>query len=260
MPGPSKPQNQVEYDEDDPQSGDLAANKNFTSSNAGCQQTGCAECNQPPPGTEVAVLCQIICDCDKNPPLGVQGQSLRQSCVKRKLWTADDAMGSNSRLKAEVPYDMSPVPPAPPKPIMSAWNNKRATRKPRAGSSIPDVVVVRSGCEPPVQSNIAAVYEIKFPPDYDSRNKEADYRRIAGTAPFGFLSPDEPPCECRKKQPETVPVPAPVPAPEQEPKKTPGWVLPAAAIGLAIVSALLLQPEGEVGAAALWEAAFGSGL
>lgn len=245
---------QLEYADDDLQAADLAANKDFPSTKPGCGTTPCSDCNQPPPGSEIPVLCSIICKCDANPPIGVDGQRLPQLCVKRALWGMDDAMGNHSRLKGEVPYDMSQQPPAP---YMSRNNPNRATRRAVKGSSIPDVVVAKDGCKPPVQSNISAVYEIKFPPDYDSRNKEADYRRIAGTAPFGFLSPDEPPCECNKKQPEPIPipVPAPEPAPEKQRQKAPGWLIPAA-IGLAIVSALLLQPEGEGAAAAMFAAAF----
>jgi hypothetical protein len=165
----------------------------------------------------------------------------------------DDALGNRSRLKGEVPYDMTTEPPAP---YMSTNNKKRATRRAVKGSSIPDVVVVKNGCEPPVQSNISAVYEIKFPPDYDSRNKEADYREIAGTAPFEFLSPDK--CECKKKpvlEPLPIAVPAPEPTPQRQPATSSGWLI-AAAVGLAVVSALLLQPEGEAGAVALFAAAF----
>ena len=144
------------------------------------------------------VLCGVICRCNKDP----SPQFTRQACVKKQLWAMDDASGHTSKLKAEVPYDMSKKPPAP---IMSKNQPSRATRRPVAGSRIPDVVIVKDPTRPPTQDNIQKVIEIKFPVDRLKNYQREDYDEIAGSAPFEEFGPEK--CDCaEREEPQPEPV------------------------------------------------------
>nr|WP_240691007.1 VRR-NUC domain-containing protein [Burkholderia cepacia] len=110
--------------------------------------------------------------------------------------------GAPTEYLPEVNYDMSPTPPAPPVPIMSEddpllphnslldWirdNWPGGMKGYRAGKKAgldqtrrPDVVIVRNPSEPPVQSNIKTVVEMKFEDSYGDRQRDA-YVRIAGS-------------------------------------------------------------------------------
>lgn len=174
-----------------------------------------------------AVLCNALCKCN------IIGQSskggtkvLRQTCVAQRLNLANtvsmDTIGSPTEYRPEVPYDMSPVPPAPPVPIMSdnfplephesirswisdAWPGGMkgySTGKKAGNEQIrrPDVVIVNDPTQAPIQSNIKTVVEMKFN-DAFSRNQKAAYIRIAGSSKkFVSLSPMD--CCCPNEEQE----------------------------------------------------------
>lgn len=152
------------------------------------------------------VLCRAMCKCDE---IGVAtrggGRILRQTCVAQRLNAANATSlamtGVPTEYVPEVAYDMSPKPPAPPVPIMSDddptspngslldwirenWPGgmKGYVKGKKAGLDQirrPDVVIVNDPSQPPVQSNIKAVVEMKFDDDFN-RGQEMSYRRIAG--------------------------------------------------------------------------------
>src|SRR5262245_27822377 len=62
---------------------------------------------------ELAVLCVLICYCDKNPDPSVSGETdQKQRCVERMLNTAH-RKGKFQNMRPEVPYDMTKNPPTP---------------------------------------------------------------------------------------------------------------------------------------------------
>jgi hypothetical protein len=220
------------------------ANASFGSIPPGSVSHSC-----PSPGNEREIVCQVICKCN-NIPAGPSGVKAKQWCVSQTLWAMDKAAGNCSTIKAEVPYDMSQEPPAP---YMSGNDPSRATRGRPGGSRIPDVVVVNDGAQPPVQSNIREIYEIKFPGDTYSTGQQRDYEKIAGTAPVEVLSPED--CGCGQEQPEPKPVPVPAPAPQPEEQKPSNW-WKAGLVGLGLAAGLLLAPEVELPALAVGALAF----
>ena len=159
----------------------------------------------------------------------------------------DAACGFTSRIKAEVPYDMTRTPPAP---YMSKNNPKRPTKSRPKDSRIPDVVIVKDGSLPPTQGNIVEIVEIKFPPDDWMPGQQQAYEEIAGDAPVTQLGPDE--CGC-----PNVKVPVPVPVPEtkkqenKEKSEVSGKEVAVALAALAVVAGLLLAPEVTVPALVL---------
>ncbi|MGJ8677423.1 MAG: eCIS core domain-containing protein [Akkermansiaceae bacterium] len=152
---------------------------------------------------ERLTLCALICACRHLP--------LSQVCVSASLEAMDASLAYSSTLKPEINYNMTTTPPTP---IMSRSNTRRGTRylperlNPRNGSPglipgftpatgmvrRPDVIAVWNPALPPEQSNIRAVVEIKFPPDYMNGAQRAAYIRIAGGAPLIELGPRE--CNC----------------------------------------------------------------
>lgn len=176
----------------------------------------------PAVAAEVAVICTVICRCDAAPAIGAAGQSLKQQCVSSGLQALDDAAGNRSTIKPEINYNMTT---APPSPIMSRSNPLRGTSYlPSRTSEIPgfraatgmvrrpDAVIVSDPSLPPVQTNLRAVVEIKFPPDSRDAAQIRSYQRIAGSAPVVELSPEA--CQCsRAPQPEPEPEPEPLPKP-----------------------------------------------
>jgi type VI secretion system secreted protein VgrG len=131
--------------------------------------------------------------------------------VAERLWAQDRALGNQSKIKAEVPYDMSQVPPAP---IMSRNDPTRPTHSRPGGSKIPDVVLVNDPTRPPTQDNIRKIIEMKFDNDRVDRDQLDEFEKIAGNAPVEVWTPET--CGCGKEEPETVPVPAPAPAPSRK--------------------------------------------
>ncbi|CAB5285112.1 VRR-NUC domain-containing protein [Burkholderia multivorans] len=150
-----------------------------------------------------AVLCPVMCKCNS---MGVWtrggGRLQRQRCVKERLDSENarsvKETGQKTPYVPEVSYDMTQDPPSP---IMSdadplvphdnlldyirdSWPGKMAgyLKGKQAGkiqTRRPDVVVVNDPSQPPVQSNIRAVVEMKFDDDFGVGQEDA-YRRIAG--------------------------------------------------------------------------------
>lgn len=174
-----------------------------------------------------AMLCPIMCKCNS---MGVWtrggGRLQRQRCVKERIDAENarsaETTGEKTPYVPEVSYDMTKEPPSP---IMSdadplvphdnlldyirnSWPGRMAgyLEGKRAGkiqTRRPDVVVVNDPSQPPVQSNIRAVVEMKFDDDFGPGQEDA-YRRIAGDddkyTPLGRAD-----CGCgdekREKQP-----------------------------------------------------------
>jgi type VI secretion system secreted protein VgrG len=103
-----------------------------------------------------------------------------------------------SRIKAEVPYDMSKSPPAP---VMSRKEPERPSRgKHPKGSRAPDVIIVKDPSKPPTQDNLEEVIEVKFPGDNYREGQEAAYDKIAGPARFETFDPERCGCPNRKQE------------------------------------------------------------
>ncbi|WP_233827683.1 nuclease [Paraburkholderia sp. ZP32-5] len=150
-----------------------------------------------------AFLCRVMCNCGK---VGVWtrggGRLQRQRCVEQRI-DAENARsiaetGQKTVYVPEVNYIMTTVPPSP---IMSAddplkphddllgyiYNNWPGKMKgylegKKTGldqTRRPDVVIVQDPSQPPEQSNIRAVIEMKFD-DELTRGQAADYIKIAG--------------------------------------------------------------------------------
>ena len=216
----------IEYDDSGEPGADQDANASFDPIPVGGTLERC-----PFRGAEHQVICEIICSCKFAPK--------PQFCVSTKLWALDASFGFTSTIKAEVPYDMTNVPPTP---YMSKSNPMRSTRRRPSGSRIPDAVIVKDGSKAPTQDNIAEVIEIKFPPDDWSEGQQRAYEKIAGDAPVTELGPNQ--CGCPETE-EPFAVPAPVPVPKEQ-KETAGLTdeqVELALGGLAIVAGLLLAPE-----------------
>ncbi len=159
----------------------------------------------------------------------VDGKIRKQSCVAQRLNAANAVSsattGAPTEYRPEVSYDMRPVPPSPPAPIMSstspleshsfipAWiakywlggNEAYGDVKGQGNIRRPDVVIVNDPSQPPVQSNIQTVVEMKFPPDDMNRGQRADYIRIAGSSQkFVTMTPAD--CGCGDEEPDEQPV------------------------------------------------------
>ncbi|SDG91762.1 VRR-NUC domain-containing protein [Paraburkholderia phenazinium] len=177
------------------------------------------------------VLCDAMCKCNRMGVATADGKIRKQSCVAQRLNAANAVStattGSPTKYRPEVAYDMRPAPPDPPVPIMSstsplephsfigAWiqkywpggNDAYQDVKGQGYIRRPDVVIVNDPSQPPVQSNIATVVEMKYPPDTLSRGQQADYIRIAGgSKKFVTMTPAD--CGCgddeTSEQPSTA--------------------------------------------------------
>lgn len=150
-----------------------------------------------------AMLCPVMCKCNG---MGVWtrggGRLLRQKCVKERIDFENERSvektGEKTPYIPEISYNMTTEPPSP---IMSdddplvphdnlleyirnSWPGKMAgylagKRAGKIQTRRPDVVVVNDPSQPPVQSNIRAVVEMKFDDDFGLGQEDA-YRRIAG--------------------------------------------------------------------------------
>ncbi len=161
---------------------------------------------QAPLLPERAVLCAVICKCDKAPVMSRSGRRGKQRCVDLALEALDQTTGGLSTMKPEVPYNMTTQPPSPLPNKFWQRTVRQVIPNYEPGTNmvrIPDVVVVNNPTMPPIQSNIRAVVEIKFPPDRPSPGQIPDYQRIAGNAPVEVLTPQE--CGCQDPQPEPEP-------------------------------------------------------
>ena len=219
---------------------------------------------------QLEVLCQVFCRCARFPVRSASGQSdLRQECVKQTL----DALGGpacdQSPFRAEISYNMTTRPPAP---FMSGAAGRTLCRsrywQGRAQEEIedyvggqgmvrrPDVVIVRNAAAPPVQSNLAAVVEMKFPGDSPRPGQIAAYERIAGGDANRVVVLDENECDCRRRreQEQEQEAPARVPAPSSQSRNV------LLGVGLLVAAAALILtpvPGDEVAAGAAGLAALG---
>ncbi|PAJ83938.1 nuclease [Burkholderia ubonensis] len=174
-------------------------------------------------------LCDLMCKCGR---IGVAiatkkgSRILRQKCVAGRLNLANTTSrvmtGKPTEYLPEVPYDMRPKPPAPPVPIMEdddpltpvgglldwiqeKWPGKLGgyIKGKKAGLDQirrPDVVIVNDPSQPPVQSNIKAVVEMKFDDGF-GYGQEIAYKRIAGgDSKYVSLRRADCPCDDEKSQ------------------------------------------------------------
>jgi hypothetical protein len=165
-----------------------------------------------------STLCLLFCCCNKNPSIGALGAQLKQQCVADSLNQVDRDLGYQSRYKAEISYNMTTNPPSP---LMHRDFSGADTTQPstnwigriyreiegftRASGHVrrPDVVVVNNPAMPPVQSNIAAIYEMKFPGDPENEKQMQAYNRIIGQGRKATLL-DEENCDCGRRQQEVA--------------------------------------------------------
>lgn len=171
------------------------------------------------------MLCSAMCQCDKQPNLGKDGQQLKQMCVSSRLKALDLALDHRSSLKQELNFDMTQKPPAPitdsavdtkghdylPGWIKKYWGSKPEhppQYKPGVGLiRRPDVVIVKDPTEPPTQDNIKQIVEMKFPPDTLAREQQEAYVRIAGDeSRLAKLEPGD--CDCSDEEPKGASMPA----------------------------------------------------
>jgi VRR-NUC domain len=160
------------------------------------------------------VLCWALCQCDKAPNIGKDGQQLKQACVSEMLKAVDKQLGHKSPYKQEINYDMTKNPP---EPIMDSgvptkghdwlpgWIEKHWPTKPYTpGEGLirrPDVVIVNDPSKPPTQDNIKQIVEMKFPPDEISERQARAYQAIAGDPKkLEALKPSD--CDCDQSGPE----------------------------------------------------------
>jgi type VI secretion system secreted protein VgrG len=165
---------------------------------------------------EKPVICQAMCSCKsaRDLPNGTRGTTgpNRQQCVAKILWDYDRALSNQSKIKAEVPYDMSQDPPAP---IMSNNDPTRPTHSRPSGSKIPDVILVKDGTRPPTRDNIRKIIEMKFDGDPPDADQIKIFKRIGGRGvPIETWTPET--CGCGEEERERVPVPVPEPARKRE--------------------------------------------
>ncbi|MBO7930903.1 nuclease [Burkholderia pseudomallei] len=174
-------------------------------------------------------LCDLMCKCGR---IGVAvatrkgSRILRQKCVAERLNLANTTSrvmtGKPTEYLPEVPYDMRPKPPAPPVPIMDDddpitpvgglldWIRDKwpgglggYVKGKKAGLDQvrrPDVVIVNDPSQPPVQSNIKAVVEMKFDDGF-GYGQEISYRRIAGDD-SKYVSLKRADCPCDDEEPK----------------------------------------------------------
>ena len=171
---------------------------------------------------ELFVICKLVCKCNAAPIPSASGKSdLRQECVKLGLQALDSATFDKSTMKPEISYNMTTRPPSP---LMHRGGNGLESSRYWQGQAQnipgyrpglgmvrrPDVVIVRNPSLPPVQSNLKAVVEIKFPGDPRDPDQIADYGDIAGD-PNKVVELNTQECDCPRPQPEPVRVPVPDP-------------------------------------------------
>ncbi|KWC65073.1 hypothetical protein WL53_07820 [Burkholderia ubonensis] len=126
--------------------------------------------------------------------------------------------GAPTEYRPEQPYDMTTQPPEPIMDyddplephssirewIKDVWPSKGKQYR-KGDVRRPDVVIVNDPSQPPVQSNIKTVVEMKFPGDRYGPDQEDDYIEIAGSpAKFAPLSAAECGCGDDDAQKETA--------------------------------------------------------
>ncbi|QJW79092.1 VRR-NUC domain-containing protein [Burkholderia glumae] len=158
-------------------------------------QVGASAARLSPKDREV--LCQTFCKCRQIGVATRSGRVQRQRCVEQRLGLANEVSkmetGAPTEYRPEQPYDMTTDPPAPIMDyddplephsnirqwIRDVWPSK-GTQYQSGDVRRPDVVIVNDPMQPPVQSNIKTVVEMKFPGDRYGPDQEADYVEIAG--------------------------------------------------------------------------------
>lgn len=155
---------------------------------------------------------------------------LQQNCVATLFQSLDAATEWRSWIKAEVSYDMDgykagfknigdkisgrPQPlmsrNTPTKPLYWHWGviSHVGRRKNvllsqptfTKGHSLkrPDIVVVRNPAQPPVESNIAMIYEMKFNEKPDKRQEE-EYQKIVNGDENRVQTIEVKDCRCEKR-------------------------------------------------------------
>ncbi|NTZ86235.1 VRR-NUC domain-containing protein [Burkholderia metallica] len=171
------------------------------------------------------VLCDALCKCSS---IGVAtrggGRILRQACVAQRLDLANETSrmmnGKSTEYLPEVSYDMRQEPPAPimsdddplqPHDSLLDWirdkwpgrmgGYRRDKRAGGPGVRRPDVVIVNDPSQPPVQSNIKKVVEMKFDDTFGNGQQRA-YIRIAGSE-SKYVPLSRADCGCSERQSET---------------------------------------------------------
>ncbi len=170
------------------------------------------------------VLCSAVCQCQKAPNIGADGQSLKQICVSNQLKALDATLDHRSPYKPEITYDMTKPTPEPfmdkevptkPRSLWQGWTrslwpkdpDRPQPYKPRRGwTRRPDVVIVKDPTLPPTQDNIKQVVEIKFPGDKYAPGQRDDYVIIAGDeTKFVPLKLED--CDCNESEPTAPKIP-----------------------------------------------------
>lgn len=178
------------------------------------------------------VLCHTLCNCKQIGTYDAAGRVRRQRCVEMRLNAANAVSkaetGVPTEYRPEQAYDMTQAPPAPvmdddaplePHSNVRQWIRdiwKDRTTSYRSGDvRRPDVVIVNDASQPPVQSNIKAVVEMKFPPDRLNRGQDKAYIEIAGSSSkFVTLGPAD--CGCGDEKGEKQTAPAKQAAPQSD--------------------------------------------
>ncbi|MEO5933367.1 MAG: VRR-NUC domain-containing protein [Duganella sp.] len=168
------------------------------------------------------VLCSAICKCKNDPGIGIDGRSLKQSCVSKQLRGLDAALEHRSPYKPEVNYDMTKEPPEPimdsavdtkphdwlPGFIKKHWEADHGSPYLKGMGMVrrPDVVIVKDPSRSPTQDNIKQVVEIKFPPDDMDEKQARAYIRIAGDdSKLVKIGPEN--CDCNQPEPKPSKIP-----------------------------------------------------
>jgi len=207
-------------------------------------------------------MCQVMCCCRNVEMSG--GRQYKQNCVAATLKRADNLLGGKSRYKPEVSYNMETDPPSPfmrqapgqetvPRSAQGAISDaKKAISYYEPGEGMvrrPDVVIVEDPSQPPIQSNIDRIVEMKFPGDGEGMDQYADYAEIAGSrGKLKVLDANQGDCNCKPDDAEPEPVPAPATELEMAEARAPNYAA-YAMLGLAAVAlvgvgvAVVLAPE-----------------
>ncbi|MCA8372534.1 VRR-NUC domain-containing protein [Burkholderia multivorans] len=158
------------------------------------------------------VLCHTFCECRRIGVATKAGTIQRQRCVEMRLGLPNEVSkmqtGVPTEYRPEQPYDMTTDPPEPimdyddplePNTGIRQWIRDKWPSKgkkyEKGDVRRPDVVIVNDPTQPPVQSNIKTVVEMKFPGDTYGPDQEDDYIEIAGS-PSKFVHLGAADCGC----------------------------------------------------------------
>lgn len=175
---------------------------------------------------ELMVICKLICLCNEMPLTSASGESdLKQECVEKALIAADDAAKGTSPIKAEIPYNMTTIPPSPiltrqvegvlratqylPRAMKELALRSAAANGGMYDVRIPDAVITRTpgiiSASSLMAPNLKVAVEIKFNNQPRDPKQIFDYGRITGSdATVIELSPKA--CKCELPEPAREPV------------------------------------------------------